>query len=322
MVTIGSFIVIALMTGLGYVRGVARLGVAFLALLLASLLAGPLHPLTGWAVRAAGAPKLLVPSLATLATGVLLFFLLAAPALKWVKSKVGEERPAWDAPLGAVAGIIWGLTLVLLTLTGLATVGRLDRAMRIGTAESAIRAEARRKFEREAEAEMRPLRPTMSAPRYEAEKQKLVAEAEESFYLEPAEVRKRAGEGSLDTFLVDLEHSPFDGVVEKVSPVTVDTEKVLRDLTIVVGNPELFEKFRQHPTVSGLMNDPHMVALSENSDVAQAVIEGRYRDLLDHPKLIEAVEDKEVREKFSKVDIAKILEEVRGGPAKAKSSDR
>ncbi len=313
MVTIGSFLVIALMTGLGYVRGVTRLGIAFLALVLASVLAGPLYPLTGWAFKSAGIPKLLVPSLATLTTGILLFILLAVPALRWVKAKTGDQRPSWDAPLGAAAGTVWGLTLVLLTLTGLSTVGRLDRAMRVGTAESSIRAEARQKFEREAEAELRPLRRTMTAQRYETEKQKLVVESEESLFVDPAEVRKRAGEGTLDTFLVDLDHSPFEGVVEKVSPVTVNTEKILRDLTIVVGNPELFEKFRKHPTVSELMNDPHMLALSENTEIAQAVIQGRYRDLLDHPKMIEAVENKEVREKFSKVDIAEILEQIRGG---------
>lgn len=313
MVTIGSFLLIALMTGLGYARGVARLGVAFFALIVASLLAGPLHPLTSWAVRAAGVPKLLLPTLATLTTGVLLFVLLAVAGLSWVRRRMGDERPSWDRSLGAAAGALWGLTLVLLSLTGLTTVGRLDRAMRVGTAESAIRAEARRGFEREAEAEMRPLRPTMTAQRYEKEKQKLVAEAEKSFYLDPAKVRERAGVGTLDTFLIDLEHSPFEKVVEKVSPVTVNTEQVLRDLTIVVGNPELFEKFRQHPKVRPLMNDPHMIALSENADIAQAVIQGRYGELLDHPKLIEAVENQQVRDKFTKVDIVTILQEVRGG---------
>ena len=300
------------MTALGWARGVTKLGVAFLALVVASALAGPLHPLTAWVFKGAGVPKLLIPSLATLSTGFLLFFLFAGLALHWAKNRTGDERPSWDAPLGAVAGTIWGLTLVLLTLTGLATVGRLDRAMRVGTAESAIRSEARRQFEKEAEVELRPLRPTMSAKRYEQEKLKFIAEAEETFYVEPAEVRKRAGEGTLDTFLVDLDHSPFEKVVEKVTPVTVNTENILRDLTIVVGNPELFEKFRSHPTVSELMNDPHMLALSENADVAQAVLDGRYRDLLDHPKMIEAVENQEVREKFSKIDIAQILEQVRG----------
>ena len=56
-----------------------------------------------------------------------------------------------------------------------------------------------------------------------------------------------------------------------------------------------------------------MIALSENADIAQAVIQGRYKELLDHPKLIEAVENQQVRDKFSKVDIAQILQEVRGG---------
>lgn len=314
MVTLGSILMIALMAGLGYKRGIASLGSALLVLIVSSLLASPLHPMTGWLVRMAGAPKLLVPTLATLTTGILLFVVLLIPVSIWVKKKMGEgegERPSWDGSLGALAGGIWGLTLTLLILVGLSTIARLDRAMRVGNAEATIRAEARQKFEREAEQELRPLIRTMTRKRYEEEKLKLVAEAEQSFFVDPAELRKRTTEGTLDGFLVDMEHSPFEGVVDKVSPVTVNTEKVLRDLTIVVGDPVLFARFRLHPTVRELMTDSTVLALSEDPEIARAVTEGRYRDLLDHPKLIEAVENETVREKFAKADIAKILEDTR-----------
>lgn len=311
MVTLGSLLLIGLMVGLGYRRGVTRLGVAFVALLMASFLASPLHFLTAWAVKAAGAPRLLAPSLSTLTTGLLLFVLLLIPSLRWAKARLGEERPAWDAPLGAFAGAVWGLILVLLSLTGLTAIARVDRAMRVGTAESAIRAEARRTFERQAEEEMRPLRTTMTRARYASEKQKLVAEAEEAFFVEPAELRERAGAGPLEHFLVDLEHSPFEAMVDNVSPVTVDTEKTLRDLTIVVGDPVLFARFREHPTVSALMKEPAVVALSQDPEIAETVIRGDYRALLDHPKLIEAVEEPAIREAFSNVDITTILAEVR-----------
>ena len=312
MVTLGSILLVALMIGIGYLRGLARLGTALIALLFASILARPLYPLTGWLVVMAGAPKLLVPTLATLTTGLLLFVVLLVPATLWVKKKFGDlERPKWDAPLGAVAGGVWGLVLVLLTLVGLSTVARVDRAMRVGTAESSMRTEARQKFEREADEELRPLRNSMSRKRLAEEKQKLVAEAEASFYVDPAELRKRTPEGTLDTFLVDLEHSPFEAAVDSVSPVTVNIEKVMTDLTIVVGDPVLFARFRLHPTVQTLMSDPTVKSLSEDPEIAQAIIEGRYRDLLDHPKLIAAVEQDQVRDKFAKVDMAKILAEVR-----------
>jgi hypothetical protein len=231
----------------------------------------------------------------------------------WVKAKMGEgERPQWDSGLGAVAGGVWGMTLVLLTLVGLSTVARVDRAMRVGTAESAIRAEARRDFERQAEEELRPLRNSMSHQRLAEEKQKLIAEAEANFYLDPAELRKRTTESPMDTFLVDMEHSPFQGVVDSVSPVTVNTEKILRDLTIVMGDPVLSARFRLHPTVQELMDDPTVKTLSADEDVARLVVAGDYKALLDHPRLIEAVQKDEVRAKFGKVDMGKILDEVRG----------
>ncbi len=318
MVTLGSVLVIALLMGLGYRRGVARLGSALLVLLVSSALARPLSPLAGWLVAMAGAPRLLIPLLSTLVTGLSIFVVLLVPAMIWVQRRMGdsERRPSWDGPLGAAAGAVWGLVLVLLTLVGLSTVARLDRAMRVGTAESAIRAEARRRFERDAEAEMRPLRTTMSRKRYQEETQKLVAQAEADFFLDPAELRERTETSPLDTFLVDMEHSPFEGVVESVSPVTLNTEEVLRNLTIVVGDPVLFERFRQHPTVKALMADPTVKELSEDREVARLVVEGRYTDLLDHPRLIDAVQKDEVRAKFARVDIAAILNEVRGGARK------
>lgn len=314
MVTLGSLLLVLLMAALGYKRGIASLGSALLVLVVSSLLARPLYPLTGWLVKMAGAPKLLVPTLATLCSGILLFLLLLVPVSMWVKKTMGEgegERPSWDRPLGAVAGGVWGMALTLLILVGLSTVARVDRAMRIGNAEAAIRAEARQKFERQADQELRPLIRTMTRKRYEEEKLKLVAESEQAFFVDPAELRERTAEGGLDGFLVDMEHSPFEAVVDKVSPVTVNTEKVLRDLTIVVGDPVLFARFRLHPTVRQLMSDPTVLALSEDQEIARAVTEGRYRDLLDHPKLIAAVEDDAVRAKFAKVDMAQILEDTR-----------
>lgn len=313
MVTLGSLFLIALMVALGYRRGVARLGTAFLVLLVSSLLARPLGPLTAPLVAGAGAPRLLVPPLSTLSSGIVLFVALLIPAMLWVKRKMGQgERPPWDAGLGAVAGGVWGLTLVLLTLTGLSTVARLDRAMRIGTAESSLRAEARREFERQAEEELRPLRTSMSQKRLAEEREKLIAEAEADFYVDPAELRKRTAESPMDRFLVDMEHSPLQGVVDKVSPVSVDTEKILRDLTIVMGDPVLTARFRLHPTVQELMGDPTVQKLAADEEVARLVMKADYVALLDHPRLIEAVQKDEVRRKFGKVDMGKILEEVRG----------
>ncbi len=220
VITLGALCLILLMMGFGWKRGVAKLGTGLVVLVLASLLAKPLAPLTGWLVTALGSPKLLVTTLSTLASGLLIFLVLLVPATVWIGRRMGDsERPTWDRPLGAVAGGIWGLTLVLFTLTGISSVARLDRAMRQGAAESQLRSEARLTFERQAEAELRPLRSTMTGERYDQEKTKLVVAAERSYFLDPTELREKTVEGPLDSFLVDLKHSPFKATIDTVSPV-------------------------------------------------------------------------------------------------------
>lgn len=312
VITLGALCLIILMAGFGWRRGVARLGTGLIVLVVASLLATPLAPLTTWLVLALGSPQLLAPTFSTLASGFLLFLILLVPATIWVGRRLGDsDRPTWDRPLGAVAGGVWGLTLVLLTLTGLSSVARLDRAMRQGAAESQIRAEAHMTFERQAEAELRPLRSTMTSQRYAEEKSKMVMEAQRTFFVEPAQLREKTVEGPLDSFLVDLKHSPFEAAVDNVSPVNEKIETVLRDLTIVMGDSILMARFLEDPTVKTLMNDPVVKDLSTDPQIALAVVQSRYRDLMDNPKILDAVQRPEVKAKFAKVDVAGILEKVR-----------
>ncbi len=86
---------------------------------------------------------------------------------------------------------------------------------------------------------------------------------------------------------------------------------MLRDLTIVMSDSTLMGRFLEDPTVKTLMNDPVVKDLGNDPEIALAVVQGRYRDLMDNPKILSAVERPEVKAKFSKVDIADILEKVR-----------
>jgi hypothetical protein len=187
--------------------------------------------------------------------------------------------------------------------------------MRQGAAESQLRSEARLAFERRAEAELRPLRSTMTPQSYAKEKSEVIMEAERSYVLDPAELREKTVPGPLDSFLIDLKHSPFESAIDSVSPVNEKVEDVLRDLTIVMGDSTLMARFLEDPTVKGLMDDPVVKDLSSDPEIASAIIESRYRDLMDNPKILDAVERPEVRARFAKVDIAGILKRVRGPQA-------
>lgn len=310
MLLLVSIICVAIMAGLGYLRGAIRFGVAFAALVVASLLARPLYPLTGWLVKALGAPQLLVPPLASLCTGILLFALFMIPGALWLKRRSEREPPSWDKPVGSMIGGVWGLGLVLLGLVGLNAIARVDRAMREATATVELRAEARQKLERRAARELRPLATTMTREDYEQEKQAIVEEGMNELTIDRSELRKVMAEGPLDGFLVELKHSPFLAAVEAASPVNQRIEDTMRELTVVVGDPVYLERFKKHPKVKELMQDPTVLELSRDKEIANTISQRRFRDLLDHPKLIGALEDKSLRAKFSKLDIEKLLKQV------------
>lgn len=308
-----TVLTVLIFAGVGWFRGAIKFAAAFVALIIASLLASPLYPLTGWILLKGGVPKLLIPPLGTVTTGILIFIIVAIPLGIWVNKKYGEEQPSWNKPLGSALGGIWGLFITMFTLVGFTTVARVDRAVRAGNAEAELMAEARTKFARKAQAEMGSLASTMSRQRFQEEKEAYIAQQFEEFHVEPSALRAKMEESPYDDLLIELKHSPFESFVDSVSPFDQRAEKILNDLTIVARDPALMAKFKKHPVVKDLMKDSKMKELSRDPELAKAIKEQRYRDVLDHPKLIDAVQDSAVKKKFSNVDIGAILEEVRNG---------
>lgn len=313
MLTLGGLLFIGLGAYLGWRRGASRIGVTLVALVLASLLASPLHFTMVWLVELTGLPELLVPAAASLTAGVLIFLIVAIPA-HWRLREIPREEPnPWDPRLGAFLGAVWGALLLLLVLAGLGAIARADRAMRQGTAFAQAQAAMRLKQEREVERRLAPLRTAYTPEKLEVRRQELLAETAPRFTVDPRQVLEQVPEGPLDGYLDQLDDSLFSAAVELVNPVDSGTETILRELTIVVGDPVLFDRLQRHPVVSEVMHDPTVQALSKDPDIALAIQEARYRDLLDHPSLVKAVRDEEVRARFSRVDLPAILAQVRAG---------
>lgn len=289
------------------------MGLAVLALVLAGLLAKPFAFLGRGLVGGLGVPKLLAPVAGALVVGVFLFIVLLVLAAALLRKRKQQNNPSWDRPAGAVLGGFWGLALALLVTVGLSVVGRADRAMRQSMAESEIRNEARQRFVKEARQEVTLYRTGMDPEVFEAEVTALVAESEKSFEIDPAELRQRTPAGPLDDFLLELKASPMDGLVDSVSPFNAKAEKTLRDLTIVVSDPVLMDRFKNHPKVRQVMQEPKILELSQDQEVARMVLNRDYRALLDHPKLLALVEDAKLREVVNQAQLPELIEQIRTG---------
>ena len=128
-----------------------------------------------------------------------------------------------------------------------------------------------------------------------------------TFAVKPEQVREKIEPGPLDGFLEELETFPMESLVESFSAIDAKSEELLRDLSIVVGDPILFDRFQRNPDIAKLKEDSTLQALGRDEEVAAAIRERRFRDLLDHPKVVEAAGNEKLRQKLKNVDIDSIL---------------
>ncbi len=307
IITLGAVLFSVLFMVLGAWRGALRFFAALMVLLVAGLLASPLSFLTGW-MAGGFVPKLLLPLAGTVLTGVGLFVLLMLPCELWLRRRERARadaglpvREGWETWLGAALGGVWGACLVLLICVGIATIARVDRAMRGAQAELDFRAERRAREQKRAQQLARLSYTRAPEVNWEVE-------------LAPVNVQPvEAPEGPLRTLSLEVESSVFGGVVERSVPVDTRREEVLRDLVVVVGDPPLFARFSRDPRVAALAADPRLQELARDPDVATAMRSSDFRGLMDHPKLLELAQDKELRARLQALDIEKTLRDVKGG---------
>ncbi len=293
---------------LGWLRGAVTLGVGLLSLLLAGLLSVPLGGIGNPIARALACPELLLPALAPLIAGFIFFVILIGALNHVVKKKRGDSpRPEWDRPVGAMLGGVWGLLFTLICFTGLNSIARADRAMREGAVISQIRSEARLKVEREVSQEMEPDSGFYAQEELEERMFLAVEKRMRTFEVKPEQVQKKIEPSPLDGFLEELESFPMESLVESFSAIDAKSEALLRDLSVVVGDPILFDRFQRNPDIARLKEDATLQALGRDEEVAAAIRDRRFRDLLDHPKVVEAARNEKLREKLKNVDVESIL---------------
>lgn len=132
------------------------------------------------------------------------------------------------------------------------------------------------------------------------------------------EVRRRflseSGDGmqTLATSLARLKNSlelgTLGSAVRHSDPISQRTYETLQKATSVFSDPERTQKFLAFPGARELNEHPKIVALRSDPEIADLIAQGRYLDLLQNPRVIEAANDPVLAQRIRKFDIQRALD--------------
>lgn len=278
---IGLFIVI------GFLRGILRIIIAFLALLISALLAKPFSFLLSWLINKIDLIPLALKPLATfIATALLLFiiFLFIGSFIISLREKRREGEglppiPIWERVGGAILGGLWGLFLTLLILTGIEMIGNVEDAFL----------------------------------KFSSQAQK-VQKTDDFFKKDWFKLKKEEVRSSSFPLLKEKVHdSLFGSLVQKVNPVDEKAVKMIEQLLTVISDPELLEKFRNHPEISNITKNPKFLELTEDEEILKALDSSDIFTLLNNQKIADLMKDKELLTELKRIDFERILDEILKG---------
>jgi hypothetical protein len=112
---------------------------------------------------------------------------------------------------------------------------------------------------------------------------------------------------TLTTSLARLKNSLELGVVgdavKKADLVPTKTYETLGKVGKVVSDPESAQRFLNFPGAHELSENPKFVALRDDPEITQMISQGRYLDLLQNQKILDAANDPELRANIMKFDL-------------------
>ena len=117
---------------------------------------------------------------------------------------------------------------------------------------------------------------------------------------------------SVTTLLVRLKNSVEMGtvgdVVKKTDAMPAGVYQTLSEAGTVFSNPETARRFLSFPGARELSEHPKIVALRNDSDIAEMIAQDRFFELLRDPRIVDAVNDPTLAEHVKRFDLKKALE--------------
>lgn len=258
----------------GLPRQVARLG-ALVAAYFAAYFGGKfLAPLVGMFFR-------MPDALLSIAAGAL-FALVVYAVISGIGSALFRSTNQHDSLIirliygstGALLGVFFGLFLVWMIVVGVRAIGSV--------ADASVQ-----------------------------------AQANDSTVLHAVDVRRRIlgepseDEAPLTTSLARLKNSLEMGVigdaVKKVDVVPQKTYDLIEKVGAVAANPEYAERFLQYPGARELSEHPKIIALRNDQEIAQMLAQGRFLELIQDHRIIDAANDPELQARLKKFDVMAAL---------------
>ncbi|HXX42962.1 MAG TPA: CvpA family protein [Chthoniobacterales bacterium] len=105
-----------------------------------------------------------------------------------------------------------------------------------------------------------------------------------------------------------LETGPVGNIVERADIVPAQTYAALGKIGTVVSNPGAAERLLSFPGTRELAEHPKIIALRNDPEISEMIEQGRYLELLQNEKLIDAANDPDLRARLKRFDLNEALD--------------
>ena len=123
---------------------------------------------------------------------------------------------------------------------------------------------------------------------------------------------QRPENDALVSTLAQMKNSLEDGgigdAIREADPVPPGTYRTLEKLGAVASNVESAQRFLTFPSAREIGEHPKIVALRNDPEIADLVAHGRFLELLQNQRLIDAMNDPMLRERVKNFDLERALD--------------
>jgi membrane protein required for colicin V production len=127
-------------------------------------------------------------------------------------------------------------------------------------------------------------------------------------FLSESNVGSTALATSLARLRNSLELGLLGNAVKQTDPVPLKTYETLGKVGSVFSNPERAQKFLTFPGARELSEHPKIVALRDDPAISEMIAQGRFLDLLQNQRIIDAANDPALADRIKKFDLQKALD--------------